>query len=82
MSVRAPKIRDRIGARIKFTSAFCHRVLGDLRRARSVEEVLPWLCLKGISTGAMQEAIETSLGPEAKGLSAADDLSIQIPLGG
>ena len=33
--------------------------------------MLPWLCLKGISTGAMQEAIETSLGPEAKGLSAA-----------
>ena len=36
-----------------------------------LEEVLPWLCLKGISTGAMHEAIETSLGPEAKGLSAA-----------
>ena len=33
--------------------------------------MLPWLCLKGISTGAMHEAIETSLGPEAKGLSAA-----------
>jgi len=44
--------------------------------------VLPWLCLKGISTGAMQEALEALLGPEAKGLSTADDLSPQIPLGG
>ena len=61
---------------------FCHRISGDLRRARSVEEVLPWLWLKGISTGAMQEALEALLGPEAKGLSEADDLSPQIPLGG
>jgi len=50
---------------------FCHRISGDLRRARSVEEVLPWLWLKGISTGAMQEALEALLGPEAKGLSEA-----------
>ena len=48
---------------------FCHRISGDLRRARSVEEVLPWLWLKGISTGAMQEALEALLGSEAKGLS-------------
>ncbi len=32
--------------------------------------MLPWLWLKGISTGAMQEALEALLGPEAKGLSA------------
>ena len=30
--------------------------------------MLPWLCLEGISTGAMQEALEALLGPEAKGL--------------
>ena len=33
--------------------------------------MLPWLWLKGISTGAMQEALEALLGPEAKGLSEA-----------
>ncbi len=31
-------------------------------------EVLPWLYLKGISTGGMQEALEALLGQEAKGL--------------
>ena len=62
------KIRDRSGARIKFTSALLPPYL---RRAQSVEEVLPWLYLKGISTGDMQEALEALLGPEAKGLSPA-----------
>ena len=68
VSVRVPKVRDRSGARIKFTSALLPPYV---RRARSVEEVLPWLYLKGISTGAMQEALEALLGPQAKGLSAA-----------
>ena len=68
VSVRAPKVRDRSGARIKFTSALLPPYV---RRSRSVEEVLPWLYLKGISTGAMQEALEALLGPQAKGLSAA-----------
>ena len=68
VSVRVPKVRDRSGARIKFTSALLPPYV---RRSRSVEEVLPWLYLKGISTGAMQEALEALLGPEAKGLSAA-----------
>lgn len=68
VSVRVPKVRDRSGSRIKFTSALLPPYL---RRARSVEEVLPWLYLKGISTGAMQEALEALLGPQAKGLSAA-----------
>ena len=30
---------------------------------------MPWLWLEGISTGAMQEALEALLGSEAKGLS-------------
>ncbi len=42
-----------------------------VRKARRVEAALPWLYLKGISTGQMQEALEVLLGPEAKGLSAA-----------
>ena len=32
---------------------------------------MPWLYLKGISTGDMQEALEALLGQDAKGLSAA-----------
>ena len=68
VSVRVPKVRDRSGTRIKFTSAL---IPPYLRRAQSVEEVLPWLYLKGISTGDMQEALEALLGKGAKGLSPA-----------
>ena len=68
VSVQVPKVRDRSGTRIKFTSALLPPYL---RRAQSVEEVLPWLYLKGISTGDMQEALEALLGKGAKGLSPA-----------
>jgi putative transposase len=36
-----------------------------------VEQLLPWLYLKGLSTGDFQEALSTLLGPEAPGLSAS-----------
>ena len=42
-----------------------------LRRAHSIEELLPWLYLKGISTGEFGEALEALLGPGAPGLSAS-----------
>ena len=42
-----------------------------VRRAKSVEAVLPWLYLHGVSTGNMQEALAALLGPEAAGLSAS-----------
>jgi len=41
-----------------------------LRRAKSVEELLPWLYLRGISTGDFSEALGALLGPTAHGLSA------------
>jgi hypothetical protein len=33
-----------------------------------LDVAIPWLYLKGISTGEMQAALEALLGPEAKGL--------------
>ena len=42
-----------------------------LRRARNVEELLPWLYLKGISTGQFEDTLTVLLGPDAPGLSAA-----------
>ena len=42
-----------------------------LRRAKSIEELLPWLYLKGISTGDSCEALAALLGPEAPALSAS-----------
>ncbi len=42
----------------------------DLRKAKSVEERLPWLYPKGVSTGDFAEALEALLGPNVRGLSA------------
>ena len=42
-----------------------------MRRAKSIEELLPWLYLKGISTGDFSEALGAILGPDAPGLSAS-----------
>ncbi|ASM71558.1 transposase, Mutator family [Pseudosulfitobacter pseudonitzschiae] len=67
--VKVPRVRDR-GAgedNISFTPSILPRYL---RKARSVEELLPWLYLKGVSTGDFTEALEALLGPNAKGLSA------------
>ena len=70
--VRQPRVRDRgLGtphAKIRFTSKILPRYL---RRTRSLEELLPWLYLKVISSGDFSEALAALLGPEAPGLSAA-----------
>jgi putative transposase len=72
VAVRQPRVRDRaVGpshAKIRFTSAILPRYL---RRTRSLEELLPWLYLKGISSGDFAEALAALLGPDAPGLSAA-----------
>lgn len=68
VSVRVPKVRDRSGSGVKFNSAL---VPPYVRKAKRVEAVLPWLYLRGISTGDMQEALSVLLGEDAKGLSPA-----------
>ena len=68
VKVKVPKIRDKSGQGIKFNSALLPPYL---RKTRSVEEVLPWLYLKGISTGDFHEALEALLGSDSKGLSAS-----------
>lgn len=35
-----------------------------------LEAALPWLYLKGVSSGEMSEALEVLVGPDANGLSA------------
>ncbi len=67
VKVRVPKIRDKSGQGIKFNSILLPPYL---RKTKSVEELLPWLYLKGISTGDFQETLQALLGSEAKGLSA------------
>ncbi len=67
--VKVPRVRDRGPGedKITFTPSILPRYL---RKAKSVEELLPWLYLKGVSTGDFGEALEALLGPNAKGLSA------------
>ena len=67
MAVHAPRVRDRAVA-ITFTSAILPPYL---RRTKTIEELLPWLYLKEISTGDFSEALTALLGQEAPGLSAA-----------
>lgn len=72
IEVRRPKLRDRGdgvgGERIRFTSK---GLPPFLRRTKNVEALLPWLYLKGVSTGQFEEALTVLLGPDAPGLSAA-----------
>ena len=71
IAVRRPRVRDRDengSPPIRLTSAILPPYL---RRARNVEELLPWLYLKGVSTGQFAEALAALLGPDAPGLSAA-----------
>lgn len=67
--VRQPRVEDRrdTGERERFSSAILPPYL---RRTKNVEELLPWLYLKGISTSDFPEALSALLGPHAKGLSA------------
>lgn len=69
VSVKVPRVRDRAPGedKISFTPSILPRYL---RKAKSVEDLLPWLYLKGVSTGDFTEALAALLGPNAKGLSA------------
>jgi putative transposase len=70
VEVKQPRVQDRRPAqqREKFSSAILPPYL---RKTKSIEELIPWLYLKGISTGDFSEALAAILGPQAKGLSAA-----------
>jgi transposase-like protein len=68
VEIQVPKVRDRSGSGIKFNSLLLPPYL---KRAQSVEEVLPWLYLKGVSTGDFSEALASLLGAQASGLSAS-----------
>jgi transposase-like protein len=69
VEVRQPRVHDRrpAGERAQFASAILPPYL---RKTKGVEELIPWLYLKGVSTGDFSEALAALLGPDAKGLSA------------
>jgi putative transposase len=69
IEVRQPRVRDRRS--VTEREPFRSQILPPyLRKTKSIEELLPWLYLKGISTGDFQEALQSLVGPECPGLSA------------
>src|SRR5437868_12396250 len=69
VEVKQPRVHDRRPPEEK--EKFTSKILPPyLRKTKSIEELIPWLYLKGISTGGFHEALAALLGPEAPGLSA------------
>jgi putative transposase len=68
VTVKIPKVRAKTGEPVTFRSAL---VPPYVRKTQSLEAALPWLYLKGVSSGEMGAALEVLVGPEAKGLSAS-----------
>jgi putative transposase len=69
LEVRQPRVRDNSpakGERVQFSSAI---LPAYLRRSKAIEEFIPWLYLRGISTGDFSEALQKLLGEPAKGFS-------------
>lgn len=83
VAVKAPRVDDRravgrnedgesIDLAGRPVERFHSKILPPyLRRTKSIEELIPWLYLKGISTGDFSEALAALLGKDAPGLSAS-----------
>jgi transposase-like protein len=70
LEVEQPRVLDR--RRDEEAEPFSSKILPPyLRKTKSLEELIPWLYLKGISTGDFSDALAALVGPQAKGLSAA-----------
>jgi putative transposase len=71
VEIQQPRVNDKRidseGQRRRFSSQILPPYL---RRTQSLEDLIPWLYLKGIRTGDFTEALQALLGPQAPGLSA------------
>jgi len=69
LEVQQPRVRDNSSkneSRIRFSS----KILPPyLRRSKAIDELIPWLYLKGISTGDFSEALQALMGENAPALS-------------
>jgi transposase-like protein len=69
IEVQQPRVRDRRPG--DHAEPFTSKILPPyLRKTKSIEELIPWLYLKGVSTGDFSEALKALVGPECPGLSA------------
>ena len=70
LEIEQPRVRDKspdAASRVRFSSSILPPYL---RKSKSIEELIPWLYLKGISTGDFSEALHSLIGPNASGFSA------------
>ena len=70
LEVQQPRVLDRRSQ--AEAEPFSSKILPPyLRKTKSLEELIPWLYLKGVSTGDFGEALQALVGPRAEGLSAS-----------
>lgn len=70
VAVKKPRLRDRGGAAGEEAIRFTSKILPPyLRRSKALDELIPALYLRGVSTGDMQDALAALLGAEAANLS-------------
>ena len=70
LEVSQPRVRDNspeVHSRVTFSPSVLPPYL---RKSKAIEELIPWLYLKGVSTGDFPEALQSLVGEQAKGLSA------------
>jgi transposase-like protein len=70
LAVEQPRVRDNSSereGRVRFSSSILPPYL---RRSKAIDELIPWLYLKGISTGDFTEALQALVGEDAPALSA------------
>lgn len=69
LDVTQPRVLDRRSG--EEAECFSSKILPPyLRKTKSLEELIPWLYLKGVSTGDFSDALQALVGPRASGLSA------------
>jgi transposase-like protein len=70
LEIQQPRVRDKSAnpdERVHFSSSILPPYL---RKSKSIEELIPWLYLKGVSTGDFSDALQALIGPDAVGFSA------------
>ena len=71
LEVQQPRARDRRTVDTEDKIRFSSSILPPyLRRSKLIDELIPWLYLRGISSGNFTEALQALAGPDAKALSA------------
>jgi transposase-like protein len=69
LTVGQPRVRDN-SSKKKDRVQFSSKILPPyLRRSKAIDELIPWLYLKGISTGDFTEALQALVGEDAPALS-------------